>query len=149
MIDISEFENHLKTIPATEWKELFKFNEQLKQASSFGKMQGGEKIEGNVSTLPYWEQSKLTRQFVRFLYDKNMLPSFDWPEWQEGKELLRQKDPNFNNLDTITLCKLLTAIIRTDRFSDGTLVGMMNEGVIQRIVDGIKNNFENSKTIQN
>ena len=148
MIDISEFENHLKKIPATDWEELFKLNEQLKQASSFGKMKGGEKIEENVSTFPYLEQSKLTRQFVRFLYDKNMLPSFDWPDWQEGKELLRQKDPNFANLDTITLCKLLTAIIRTDRFSDGTLVGMMKEGVIQRIVDGIQDNFENSKTIQ-
>lgn len=148
MIDISEFENHLKTIPTTNWEELFKLNEQLKQASSFGKMQGGEKIEENVSTFPYWEQSKLTRQFVKFLYDKNMLPSFDWPDWQEGKELLRQKDPNFANLDTITLCKLLTAIIRADRFSDGTLVGMLKKGVIKRIVDGIKDNFENSKTIQ-
>ena len=148
MIDFSEFENHLKTIPAADWEELFKLNEQLKQESSFGKMKAGEKIEENVSTFPYWEKSELARQFVKFLYDKNMLPSFDWPEWQEGKELLRQKDPNFANLDTITLCKLLTAIIRTDRFSDGTLIGMMKEGVIQRIVDGIQGNYEKNKPNQ-
>ena len=73
-----------------------------------------------------------------------MLPSFDWMDWQEGKEILSTHDYNFANTDPLTLFKLLTTIVRVDRFSDGTLIGMMEEGVIQKIVDGIKGNYGNN-----
>lgn len=136
MIELSEFPKHLETISQADWNILFEINEQLKSTPSFGQLIASEEIEPNVSTFAYWNQSPLTSEFVKFLYDRNLLPSFDWQDWKEGKKLM--KDQNFNDADIVSLFKLLTAIIRADRFIDGTIISAFQNRTIQLIVDAIK-----------
>ena len=101
-------------------------------------MAGGEKIEENVSTFPYWKWSDITTEFNKTVHDMKLIVSFDWPDWEEGSKLLRDHKQTFQDLDEITLCKLMTVIVRADRFSDGTLVGALEDGTISKILSALK-----------
>lgn len=138
MNDLENFPTHLKSITPTEWQKLFDLNERIMKSKSFGEMAGGEKIEENVSTFPYWKWSDITTEFNKTVHDMNLIVSFDWPDWEEGSKLLSDRKQTFQDLDEITLCKLLTVIIRSDRFSDGTLIGAMEDGTISKIVSALK-----------
>lgn len=138
MHTLETFPTHLKSITPTEWSKLFDLNERIMKSKSFGEMAGGEKIEENVSTFPYWKWSDITTEFNKTVYDMKLIVSFDWPGWEEGIQLLKDSKQTFQDLDEITLCKLLTVIIRSDRFSDGTLVGAMEDGTISKILSALK-----------
>lgn len=47
-------------------------------------------------------------------------------------------DYDFDSLDLVTKCKLITAIVRSDRFSEGALVSAFNSGVVLRILKSIE-----------
>lgn len=138
MNDIQSFPTHLKSITPTEWSKLFELNERIMKSKSFGEIAGGEKIEENVSTFPYWKWSVITTEFNKTVHDMKLIVSFDWSDWEEGDKLLTDKKQTFQDLDEITLCKLLTVIVRADRFSDGTLVRAMEDGTISKILSALK-----------
>ncbi|KAJ5367938.1 uncharacterized protein N7496_007698 [Penicillium cataractarum] len=59
---------------------------------------------------------------------------FNWVAWIESDEATRLRDPD--GLDQATpaqLEKLLTAMIRSDRFADGTIEDAYSSGLIRRI----------------
>ncbi len=56
----------------------------------------------------------------------------------EARELLDDKDADFSELNLITLCKLITVIVRNDRFSTGYLGGSFEDGIILKILYRIK-----------
>jgi len=138
MHDLETFPTHLKSITPTEWSKLFELNDRILNSKSFGEMAGGEKIEENVSTFPYWKWSDITTEFNKTVHDMKLIVSFDWPDWEEGIQLLRDRKQTFHDLDEITLCKLMTVIVRADRFSDGTLVGALEDGTISKILSALK-----------
>lgn len=138
MNDLENLPTHLKSITPSEWQKLFDLNERIMKSKSFGEIVGGEKIEENVSTFPYWKWSDITTEFNKTIHDMQLIVSFDWPDWEEGIQLLKDRKQTYQDLDEITLCKLLTVIVRADRFSDGTLVRAMKDGTISKIVSALK-----------
>jgi len=142
MHDLESFPTHLKSITPTEWSKLFELNERIMKSKSFGEMAGGEKIEEDVSTFPYWKWSDIATEFNNTVHDMKLILSFDWPGWEEGIQLLKDGKQAFQDLDEITLCKLLTVIVRADRFSDSTLVGALEDGTISKILLALKAQIE-------
>jgi len=59
-------------------------------------------------------------------------------KWAEGQDILSKADYDFDSLDLVTKCKLITAIVRSDRFSEGALVSAFNSGVVLRILKSIE-----------
>ena len=53
------------------------------------------------------------------------------------KNILKQEHYDFNLLDTLTLCKLLTTIVRADRFTDGLLISFFEKSTILNILKAI------------
>lgn len=80
------------------------------------------------------------------MYDLNLVLKFDWGAWEEGKEILNSGEQNFFALEPVTLCKLLTALIRTDRFMDGTLVSNFVNGTIIKIIKALQDNYKMTAT---
>ena len=56
------------------------------------------------------------------------------------KNILKQEHYDFNPLDTLTLCKLLTTIVRADRFTDGLLISFFEKSTILNILTALKQN---------
>ncbi len=102
-----------------------------------------KQIDGSI-TFPYWENSEVVNRFLDTVHELNIAPNFDWVNWEEGRNILQNKQQDYEHLKTITLCKLLTSIIRADRFSDGFLVGNFENGVIAKIVLSLKHKVQTS-----
>ncbi len=68
--------------------------------------------------------------------------NFDWGEWEEGKEIISNKNFDYNTLDITTKCKIITTIVRADRFREGFLVKCFEEGVILKVLKSIEKNLQ-------
>ncbi len=80
------------------------------------------------------EVSDLVDRLVHLLYDHHfVLRGFRWMEWEEGRRLA--EDPALlATADLETICKLLTAHARSDRFVEGHLYAMVESGHIAAIL---------------
>ncbi len=67
---------------------------------------------------------------------------FDWKAWELGVSALKDPTHNFQNHDLVTLCKLITTILRAERFTEGFLPRKFEDGSVMRILDAIAAHIE-------
>ncbi len=140
MIELEKLQEHIRTLTINDWDRLFSLLPEIEATKKFGEVKGGEEPESGSFTFPYWSASEIVDQVFQLIHEFDIVPIFDWTSWDEGKSILNNPDFTYSNLDTITLCKLLTTIVRADRFNDGYFVLNFENGVIPKIIKAIKNN---------
>lgn len=121
-----------------DWEPLTKLILDIGITDKFGKLAGGEKNEDGVLTIPYWEQSLITSKFLDAVYQIPIIISFDWGSWDKGREMASDSNFDFDTIDIPTKCKVITAIVRSDRFCDGALVSAFESGLILKILKSIE-----------
>lgn len=100
----------------------------------WGKWKGGEKTETGAIQFPYVVEVPIVSEARRFLTDNKLSITFDWPNWQEGRDFFKSEDPDkFNKLDQETVLKLLTAVMRNARFNEGAWVNLFENGDGQKL----------------
>lgn len=95
--------------------------------------------------FPFWDSSPEADAFVQALYDEQFIIPFDWGSWaEEARRYTEGGAAALAEADLTTLRKLLTAYVRADRFSGGTLASVFQSGQItavlrrlQQIRDGL------------
>jgi len=89
-------------------------------------------------TSPWFELSEVADRFCKMLYDTGwILEGFDWTEWihtPDAQKLLRHREA-IAVADCDQLAKLLTALVRQDRFSEGTLERSYADKILVAIVE--------------
>lgn len=118
-------------------KNLIEINIKIQaHKGAWGMLRGSEKEADGTIQMPYWERDSLISDFVKFMYDKKLVPDFDWGQWTKGREwYLQAGEDKFNSLDTEMALKLLTAVMRNDRFNDGALVHAFESGDFPKIIN--------------
>jgi hypothetical protein len=93
---------------------------------SFGQDRGGP------GEMPWFEYSALAREFMQTAYDAGWVTPFDWGEWKETEEATRLRDDPATLADASIdqLSKLLTTLLRQDRFVEGTVSSAFNSGLL-------------------
>lgn len=123
---------------ATKLKEL---NTKIQNhTGKWGERKGGERLPNGAIKEPWIELDPLLHDFIGFMYDKDLLPIFDWHAWEEGSNLFESDNPaRFDHIDVETALKLIQAAIRKERFFSGTLVWAFEAGqytkLVQRLVE--------------
>jgi Family of unknown function (DUF6508) len=138
MISLEDFPQHLQSLKKEDWSKLFSILDEITTDTHFGEMISPETLPDGTNQFPYYAWAPVVSRFVEVVYELEIIVHFNWSSWQEGKALLENPKTNYDRLDNVTLCKLLTVIVRADRFSEGTLVGSFENGVIQKIIKGIR-----------
>ena len=133
----------LKNPDKNNLKELFDLIPQIEDTKSFGEMKGAKRQTNGYVEMPYISLTVLVKNFLDLVYKSGIILDFDWTTWDEGKELIKMKD--FALLDIETLCKLNTAIVRSDRFNEGYLLENFENGNILKILINLKNKIELAK----
>ncbi len=100
------------------------------------------------SNSPFTEQERLQAlasykgreeefSFVQMCYDYKWVQPFDWVEWKETDEAAQLRDDPevLANATSEQLQKLLTVIIRQDRFVEGSDEEHIESGLVGRIID--------------
>lgn len=140
MIELEKLQEHIRTLTTNEWDRLFSLLPEIEATKKFGELKGGEILGDGSFTFPYWSSSEIVDRVFELIHELDIVPVFDWTSWDEGKTILKNQNFNYSNLDTITLCKLLTTIIRANRFNDGFFILSFENGVIPKIIKAIKQN---------
>jgi len=136
-----DFDQKINQISKGQWQSLFDLIPTIEKTSSFGVFNFGDENEGGEVHMPTMESEKIVSDFVHKIEHLDLMIVFDWGSWKEGENLLNNTNTNYNELSTETLCKLITAIIRADRFTEGYLVSCFKNGVILKILYGLKRNM--------
>ena len=126
-----------ESLSTEDWKQITDLNARIQShTGTWGQTRGDEKTESGEISVPYVTSAPLIYEFTRMWYDKNLVVLFNWSEWTEGREWYAHNDPQkYDILDAVTALKLLTAILRYDRFSDGALMGKLASGDFPKIIN--------------
>ena len=143
MIELEQLPVHLQTLNPNDWNNLFMLLPEIENTNDFGQVQGGEKLIDGSITMPYWASTKIVDDVFQTIMDLNICPIFDWPDWEDGRQILSNKTFDYSKIDAVTLCKLLTVIIRTDKFCDGHLISCFQDGTMTKIITSLKNKIIN------
>jgi len=81
---------------------------------------------------------KVVSQFFDIVYDIPIIIPFDWPAWDEGRAMASDESFDFDTIDLETKCKLITAVVRNDRFCEGALLSAFKSGFILKILKSIE-----------
>ena len=119
------------------WEQFVDINNRVQShEGSWGKTQGGETDEKGVIQMPYSVPDPLVSEFVTFMYVYELVVSFDWSAWDEGREWYKNSNESkYEALDIPTALKLLTAVMRNDRFNEGALVSAFESGDFPKIIN--------------
>ena len=113
------YKERIDSFSELEWKPLIELISKVENTLKFGEIVGREKDENGVIIMPYWDQNSIVSQFQEIVYNMPIIISFDWGSWEEGRKIARDENFNFDTIDIPTKCKLITAIVRNDRFCEG------------------------------
>ncbi len=144
MTDLKSFAGHLMSLSQNDWNRLFALLPILENTSNFGTLINPKSQNTSVYTFPYYLPEPIVLDTLEIIYHLDIVPVFDWMSWEEGRAILADENTNYKELDKITLCQLLTVIIRTDRFSEGYLISCFDRGVMTAIIRGLQKQIDSS-----
>jgi len=72
--------------------------------------------------------------FYKSLYNENMIKMFNWSKWCSEANKYFNDPLKLEKADLPTIQKLFTTIIRADRFCEGLLADMIDEGIILNLL---------------
>jgi len=138
VITLEKFPDHLRTLKSKDWNHLFLLLPDIEKTSNFGQLKGGDIRADGAMTMPYWNPSEIIDKTVHAILNLKVCPIFDWMDWDKGKTILNDASFEYNQLESIELCKLFTVIIRADRFNDGYLISCFENGTMARIIKSLR-----------
>jgi len=130
-VEEPNLENHLKTISIPDWDRLFRFIPTLQQKTVFGRWEGTDQD-------PYIVPDAEVEEFFDTIHDLGLMVFFDWTDWTKGKQAWKNKTYDFQQMTLPELCKMITMLIRGDRFNEGLLVESFDRGIMLRILLAIR-----------
>ena len=98
--------------------------------------------DGNLS-LPFWLEDEIVSRFFNAAYFLGIVKVFDWAVWQDGIDILNNKYTEYNDYDVEILCKLITLVVRSDKFCEGYMINSFETGSMALIIEALKNKIEN------
>jgi hypothetical protein len=114
---------------------LASYRPALARGFQFGEWAGGQRLADGAIQMPWYSFSEEAQKFLRALSRAGWVQPFDWPRWlstKRGQQLLGDTaaiaDATVNELS-----QTLTALIRQDRFADGTLASAYESGILAAI----------------
>lgn len=99
--------------------------------AEIGHWSGGDEVEPGVMQLPWFEYSDAVGNWERALYDHNILCDYGEEGWHERFAAIVDHPGLLASADLTTIRKVLTTVVRGERFCDGHIAGMFEAGVVQ------------------
>ncbi len=121
-----------------DWQPLFALIPEIEGTSTFGEWKGGGKDQEGVIQFPYCNSEPIVSRFLEVVYDLPVIIDFNWGAWDEGRKMTDDEGFDFDSVDLFTKCKLITAIVRSDRFCEGALVSAFKSGLILKILKSME-----------
>ncbi len=143
-----DYIDKINGLSENDWSPLIELIPIIEQTKVFGTWP--ETIEGKGTSespyiIPHISHSEIIDKFWSIVYKIPIVIQFDWMSWEELDDIIKNKNFDFDTIDIPTKCKVITAIVRAERFGEGTLVSQFESGLILKILKSIKNQINCNK----
>ncbi len=128
----------LYSLTLEEWEPLLSLIPEIESTSSFGEWSGGSSGDQGASQMPWCTPAAVVKRFLEAVYGIPIIISFDWGSWDEGRRMVGDDEFNYDSVDLLTKCRLITAIVRNDRFCEGVLVSAFESGLMLKILRSLE-----------
>lgn len=89
--------------------------------------------------MPWYGHDEAVVEFQQALYDNGWIKStFNWPDWQETARQFVETPEKVESADVSTIQKLFTTHVRKERFCEGHLASMFENGHIVSLLRRLK-----------
>ena len=135
-------DNYIKKINSytqQDWKPLLDLIPEIEKIEKFGDDTEATKLleKGIIHMNPYVEH-EIVEEFRQACYAIPIIIGFNWSAWDEGRKIVSDEHFDYDIIDIPTKCKIITAIVRNDRFCSGSLVGAFETGMILKVLKSIQ-----------
>lgn len=93
-----------------------------------------KQLEDGSYSAPWCELSADAMELVQGLYERGLILTFDWPAWSETAESYVDNPELLAEASLDDCLKLLTCHVRSDRFCEGHLGAMLENGHIVAVL---------------
>ncbi len=128
----------LHSLTLEEWEPLLSLIPEIESTSSFGEWSRGSSGNEGAFQMPWCTPAPVVERFLKVIYGIPIVISFDWGSWDEGRRMVGDDDFDYDSVDLLTKCKLITAIVRNDRFCEGLLVSAFESGLMLKILRSLE-----------
>ena len=134
--------NYIETINGfskNDWLPLIDLISKIEKVDKFGDDTEAMKLleQGMLDMDPYVEHP-VVQQFRDVVYSIPIMIDFNWGSWDEGRKIVSDEGFDYDSIDIQTKCKIITAIVRNDRFCSGRLVEAFDSGMMRKILKSIR-----------
>ena len=99
---------------------------------------GSLSYEDGTNVFPAPQYSEEVIRFIEILYEEGFIIQFDWRKWQGKVKQLCLETEALKKANLETIQKLLTSYIRGERFCEGLLARVLEDGYITAILHRLK-----------
>ena len=135
---MSENNEKVRALTQVEWQLLFNLIPVIEATEQFAVIEEGETLEDGTVELPYYQTAEVVGDLIDAIISLDFIPGWNWVEWEDADDILSEVEPNYAKYKIITLCKLLTLIVRADEFDEGFLVTNLEDGTVLKILKALK-----------
>ncbi|MBB6348314.1 O-acetyl-ADP-ribose deacetylase (regulator of RNase III) [Nonomuraea muscovyensis] len=139
-----EIAARLAAQPEERWRALFACADALTPADLEVSWRGGQELEPGVIQMPYPVYGEAVQRILGLLGELGAVVVFGWPDWVRGNPLW----PDGRGLDDAPVAdaaRLATAIIRGERFSDGTIEQALDRGAFRAVLRRLRRWFDEER----
>jgi hypothetical protein len=121
----------LRQAPRSAWLRLLDAIDVVGLIDEYGSWRGGVAIEGDdgVLDMPWVDYVDEVDRLVQALYEVNAVVTFDSIELDIARQMMTADPANVT--DTV---RMITTIVRVNRFSEGQLLRSLEDGTLQVLV---------------
>ncbi len=138
MLEAKNSAEKINSYTRQDWQPLLALIPEIEETSSFGEWSGGKSKNGQSMQFPYFVPAPVISRFLEIANDMPILIVFNWMEWSEGRDIINDKNFDFDSIDVPTKCKVISAIVRSNRFMEGALAEAFSSGQMLRILKSIE-----------
>ena len=109
----------------------------------WARWEGGTEVGLNHVQMPYVVWGSDMSDFAHTMHKIGLVLQFNWVKWTAGADWLRSTAPDkFDGLSQEFILKIFTALLRSDRFVEGSLLGAFDDGTVPRLMQLLAERLE-------
>jgi len=137
-LTLENFREVINSYDRAKWEPMLALIPEIEKTRDFGRVAGGEKVAENVHMEMYYVPDQVVRKFTEIAYEMPVIFDFDWMSWGEGSRMASDTTFDFDTIDIPEKCRVITGIVRNDRFCEGFLIRRFETGQVLRILKSIE-----------